>query len=203
VGNRQLILRVDRIEPSKNIIRGFRAFADMLELYPQHRERVTFLAILVPSRLKVPEYRAYLDEVMAVAGRLNAQYGSSEWEPVRLLIGDNYAHAVAAMQRYDVLLVNSIVDGMNLVAIEGPVVNQRQGALILSERTGACQRLGSECITISPCDVLATTHALHQALAMPPEERQRRADRLCRSIEGDDINNWLCRQLESIMELNL
>jgi trehalose 6-phosphate synthase len=201
--DRQLILRVDRIEPSKNIIRGFQAFAEMLELYPEHRERVKFLAILVPSRLAVDEYQNYLDELMAAAGRVNAAYGSSNWEPIRLFVGEDYARAVAALQLYDVLLVNAIDDGMNLVAKEGPIVNQRDGRLILSERTGARQQLASGAIVISPCDIYATAEALHQALTMPNTERSERANRLRWLIEREDINVWLCRQLECIAELDL
>ncbi|GAB4527704.1 MAG: glycosyltransferase family 20 protein [Anaerolineae bacterium] len=203
VGDRQLIVRVDRTEPSKNIVRGFLAFEEMLELYPEHRRRVKFLAILVPSRLSVDEYQDYLDEIMAAAGRVNATYGGSEWEPVRLLVGENYPRAVAALQLYDVLLVNAIADGMNLVAKEGPLVNQRDGVLILSERAGARQQLESGATVISPCDVYATAEALHQALTMPAEERRERANRLNWLIEREDISDWLCRQLETVIDLNL
>ncbi|MGC9334222.1 MAG: alpha,alpha-trehalose-phosphate synthase (UDP-forming) [Anaerolineae bacterium] len=203
VGNRKLILRIDRIEPSKNIVRGFLAFDEMLERYPEHCGKVTFLALLVPSRMDVKEYRNYLDALMATAGRVNARHGSSEWEPVRVLVGDSYPRAVAAMQLYDVLLVNAIVDGMNLVAKEGPIVNSRHGVLILSERAGARQQLEPGALVVSPCDVYATAEALHQALVIPDEERQENATRLRWLIEREDIGDWLCRQLESISELGL
>jgi len=202
-GDRQLILRVDRVEPSKNIVRGFLAFEEMLGLYPEHIGQVKFLALLVPSRMAVDEYREYLDDLMATAGRVNAKYGNSEWEPVRVLVGENYPRAVAALQLYDALLVNAIADGMNLVAKEGPIVNQRHGTLILSERTGACQQLADGALVISPCDVYATAEALHEALTMPPDERQERAERLRRLIEREDIVAWLCHQLETIVELDL
>jgi trehalose 6-phosphate synthase len=203
VGDRQLILRIDRIEPSKNIVRGFQAFEEMLELYPEHHSQAQFLALLVPSRMDVDEYQDYLDELMAAAGRINAGYGTSEWEPVRVLVGDSYPRAVAALQLYDVLLVNSIADGMNLVAKEGPIVNQRDGVLVLSEGAGAHQQLEPGAIIISPCDVYATAEALHQALVMSPEERLERATRLRWLIEREDITAWLCRQLETVAELNL
>lgn len=199
----QLILRVDRMEPSKNIIRGFQAFEEMLTFHPEHRGKVTFLAILVPSRLGVGEYKDYLDEIMAAAGRINADFGGSDWEPVRLLVGENYPRAIAALQLYDVLLVNSIADGMNLVAKEGSIVNQRDGVLILSERAGAHQQLGTSALVISPCDVYATAEALHQALVMSSEERKDRSDQLHWLVERDDITAWLCWQLEAIIDLDL
>jgi trehalose 6-phosphate synthase len=199
----QLIVRVDRSEPSKNIVRGFQAFDTMLEKYPEHRGKVKFLAMLVPSRMAVPEYQDYLDELMAAAGRINAKFGSSEWEPVRVLIGEDYPRAVAALQLYDVLLVNSIADGMNLVAKEGPIVNQCDGVLVLSERTGAAQQLGGGAIVISPCDIYDTSEGLHQALTMSDRERRRRATRLRQDIEREDIQTWLCWQLQEMQKLGL
>lgn len=202
-GSRKMILRIDRIEPSKNIVRGFQAFEEMLEIYPEHREDVVFLALLVPSRLEVEEYRDYLDVLMAAAGKVNAKYGSPDWEPVRIVVGENYPRAVAALKNYDVLLVNAIADGMNLVAKEGPIVNQNQGVLILSERAGARQQLESGAIIISPCDIYATAEAIHQALKMPLEQRRDNSEKLRWLIEREDINDWLCKQLDAVSELNL
>jgi len=199
----QLIVRIDRLEPSKNIVRGFQAFEEMLELYPQYCEKVKFLAILVPSRMEVDEYQDYLEEVMAVVGRITANYGNSEWEPVRLLIGEDYPRAIAALQLYDVLLVNAIADGMNLIAKEGPIVNQRNGSLILSESVGARQQLEPGAIVIPPCDIYSTAESLHQALIMSIEERKERAERLKLLVERDDISTWLCKQLVCINELGL
>jgi trehalose 6-phosphate synthase len=203
IGERQLVVRIDRLEPSKNIVRGFQAFEEMLELYPQHCGKVKFLAILVPSRMEVDEYQDYLDEIMAAVGRIKANYGDSEWEPVRLLIGEDYPRAIAALQLYDVLLVNPIADGMNLVAKEGPIVNQRNGTLILSESTGARQQLEQGAIIIPPCDIYATAEALHQALMMALDERKARAERLKWLVESEDINAWFCQQIECVVELGL
>jgi trehalose 6-phosphate synthase len=164
---------------------------------------VHFLAYLVPSRLGVVEYNEYLDNLNATAGRVNAKYGDSDWEPVRIIIGENYDRALAALQLYDVLLVNAIADGMNLVAKEGPIVNQRDGVLILSERTGANQQLGVGAIVIPPCDVYATAEAMHQALIMPEAEKKGKAHLLKWIIEKEDIVDWLCRQLKTIEELGL
>jgi len=202
-GDQQIILRIDRIEPSKNIVRGFKAFDEMLVLHPEHRGKVKFLAFLVPSRLEVEEYRTYLDELMGIAGQVNAKHGDSEWEPIRILVGENYSRAVAALQLYNVLLVNSIADGMNLVAKEGPIVNHCNGVLVLSERTGAYQQLQSGTLVISPLDVYGTAEALHQALTMPEDERQQRAERLCHLIESEDIVDWLRQQMDMILTLNL
>jgi trehalose 6-phosphate synthase len=151
----------------------------------------------------VGEYQDYLDELMAAAGQVNAKHGDSDWEPIRVLVGDNYPRAVAAMQLYDVLLVNSIADGMNLVAKEGPTVNEHDGVLVLSERIGARQQLEPGAIVISPCDIYATAKALHQALSMEREKRQEWARRLRWLIEREDITAWLCHQLETVEELNL
>ena len=199
----KLIVRIDRIEPSKNIVRGFQAFDEMLELHPEHRDHVRFLALLVPSRMEVEEYKNYLGEIMSAAGKVNAKYGSSDWEPIRILVGEDYHRAVAALQLYDVLLVNSIADGMNLVAKEGPIVNQRNGILILSERTGARQQLETGALVISPLDTYATAEAMNQALTMPLNEREVRARRLRSLIEHEDIVHWLSSQLETVEKLNL
>jgi trehalose 6-phosphate synthase len=197
----KLILRIDRIDPSKNIVRGFKAYEEMLEIHPEHREQVLFLAILVPSRMEVGEYQNYLDELMASAGRVNALYGNSQWEPVRILVGDDYPRAVAAMQLYDVLLVNAIADGMNLVAKEGPLINRKNGVLILSEKTGARQQLETGATVISPCDIYATSEALHQALSMPEQERTERSNRLKWLLEQEDIYSWLDDQIEALAKL--
>lgn len=203
IRDRKLILRIDRIEPSKNIIRGFQAYEEMLEDYPQHHRRVNFLALLVPSRMDVLEYQAYLNELMGVAGRINAQFGDHEWEPVRIIVGENYPRAVAALKMYDVLLVNSIADGMNLVAKEGAAINQKNGALILSERAGARQQLQFGATIISPCDIYSTAEALHHSLEMSESEKEERAQRLRWVVEKEDINAWLCDQLNAVEELGL
>jgi trehalose 6-phosphate synthase len=203
IGEKQLILRVERIEPSKNIIRGFQAFEEMLVTYPEYIEQVIFLAILVPSRLDLGEYRHYLEEVMAAVGHINATYATGAWEPIRLLVGEKYERAVAAMQCYDVLLVNSIADGMNLVAKEGPIVNKRHGQLVLSERTGAREQLESAALVISPCDISATAVAMHKTLTMSKSERRKRSLELRRLIEQEDVYWWLCRQIETAEQLDL
>lgn len=197
----QVIVRVDRTEPSKNIVRGFQAYGDMLAQYPEMRGKVKFLALLVPSRLEVDEYKDYHAEISAAAAWINSTYGTSEWEPVRMIFSENYPRAIAALQLYDVLLVNSIADGMNLVAKEGPLINRRDGVLVLSERTGARQQLEEGALVISPCDVYATSEALYKALTMPAEVRRANAVRLRKVIEENDINAWFASQLDAVVEI--
>ena len=202
IADQKLVLRVDRIDPSKNIIRGFNAFEELLNLHPEYQEKVIFLALLVPSRREVEEYKDYLDKIMAISGQINAEFGTSNWEPVRILVGENYKRAIAALKLYDVLLVNAVADGMNLVAKEGPIVNERNGVLVLSERAGASQQLAPGAIVISPCDIYATAEAIHQGLSMDVEERNTRAHSLHWLIENNDIYCWLKDQLHAIVELD-
>ena len=197
----QTILRVDRAEPSKNVLRGFKAFDLFLDRYPEWLGKVRFLALLVPSRLSVPRYQQYLDDIYAFMGRLNTKHGTETWRPVRLLVGDNYERALAALTLYDALLVNSLADGMNLVAKEGALLNERGGVLILSETAGAHEQLGAHAISIAPCDVASTADALHAALTMPTDERFRRAAALRASVEQADIVRWITDQLDDIAEV--
>lgn len=200
IGDRKLILRVDRIEPSKNILRGLEAYRSLLEMHPEHRGRVHLLALLVPSRMEVFEYQNYLQEIMAQAGMINAEFSDEYWEPVRILVGENYSRALAAMQIYDVLLVNPIADGMNLVAKEGALVNQRDGVILLSEDAGAYYELGEHALTISPFDIYLTAEAMHQGLMMPVEERHARAEALRRQVRGADVRTWFRDQVEDALQ---
>ncbi|MFN8564046.1 MAG: trehalose-6-phosphate synthase [Anaerolineae bacterium] len=201
IGDNRLILRTDRIEPSKNILRGFLAFQELLETHPEHRGKVQMLALLVPSRMEVAEYQTYLQEVMAVAGMINATFSDAYWEPTRIIIGNNYNRAIGAMQLYDVLLVNPIADGMNLVAKEGALVNERGGVLVLSEHAGAFYELGEHALTISPYDVHSTAEALHQALTMPAEERFRRSEALRKQVSSGGVKVWFYNQVQDALKV--
>jgi trehalose 6-phosphate synthase len=191
----QTIVRVDRIEPSKNIFRGFQAFDLLLERHPEYVGKVRFVAFLVPSRLGIEEYQQYLEEIVVLVQRMNLKYGDAEWQPVKVYVGESYPRAVAAMQLYDVLLVNPIVDGMNLVAKEGPVVNERDGVLILSEGAGASEELGEAALIVSPYDLVDMAEAMHQALAMGERERKERATALRARVEERSVTDWLYSQL--------
>ncbi len=199
VDDRKLILRVDRIEPSKNILRGLEAYRTLLETHPEHRGKIQMMALLVPSRTEVREYQDYLRDIMSEAGMINAKYSTSYWEPVRIVVGDNYDRAIAAMQLYDVLLVNPLADGMNLVAKEGALVNQRDGVLVLSEHAGAFYELGGQALTVSPFDIYGTAIALHRALSMPPEEKRQRAEKLRALVKSADIRSWFSDQVNDAM----
>jgi trehalose 6-phosphate synthase len=199
IGDRKLILRVDRIEPSKNILRGLEAYRTLLETHPEHRGKVQMMALLVPSRMEVGEYQDYLRDIMSEAGMINAKYSTSLWEPVRIVVGDNYARAIAAMQLYDVLLVNPLADGMNLVAKEGAVVNRKDGVLVLSEHAGAFYELGEHALTVSPFDIYGTANALHHALDMPQEEKHKRAEALRALVKKANIRNWFNDQVDDAM----
>jgi trehalose 6-phosphate synthase len=200
-GDELTIVRVDRAEPSKNIVRGFKAFELLLAEHPEYRGKIKFLAFLVPSRLAVEQYQTYLDEISGSAMWINAEYGTGDWQPVELFMGENYPRAIAAMELYDVLLVNPIVDGMNLVSKEGPTVNQRNGVLVLSEGAGSYEQLGLHAVTSSPYDIDGTAKALHQALQMERDARKEQAAQLRRTIAECDLPMWLIQQLEDIQAL--
>lgn len=196
IGGRRLILRVDRVEPSKNILRGLEAYRTLLERHPEHRGKVIMMCLLVPSRMEVDQYQNYLREIMAVAGLINAEFADEIWEPVRTIVGGNYHRAIAAMQLYDVLLVNPIADGMNLVAKEGVLVNERDGVLLLSEYAGAYYEMGDDALSITPVDVFGTAEAMHEALTMSGDERKQRSDKLRDLVTSSNVRAWFGNQVD-------
>jgi trehalose 6-phosphate synthase len=197
----KLIVRVDRTDPSKNLIRGFLAFERLLEDHPEHHGRVTFWAYLQPSRQDVGMYRDYLRDARLATERINARFRSGGWEPIRLELGEDMDRALAAYKSYDVLLVNPILDGMNLVAKEGLIVNQRSGVLVLSESAGAHEELGLHVLSINAFDVEMTARALHSALEMSPGERDTRMKATRQIVAANDIARWVRLQLEDIRSL--
>jgi len=197
----KLIVRVDRTDPSKNLVRGFLAFERLLEDHPEHRGRVTFWAYLQPSRQDIAMYQDYLREVKATTHRINTRFRSATWEPTRLELGEDMDRAAAAYRSFDVLLVNPILDGMNLVAKEGLIVNRRFGVLVLSESAGAHEELGMHAISINAFDVEMTARALHAALNMPQAERDVRLRAAKQIVSANDIARWVRLQLEDIRDL--
>jgi trehalose 6-phosphate synthase len=195
------IVRVDRVDPSKNVLGGFQAFDLLLRRHPELRRRVKFLAFLVPSRTGIAEYRRYMERVFRLIDRINARHGDESWLPIEVFYENNFEQALAGMTLYDVLLVNSLADGMNLVAKEGPVVNRRDGVLVLSTQAGAFQELGEGALGVNPQDVDGTAEALWQALEMPPSERRRRASLLRAAITERSLLTWMSGQLEELHEV--
>ncbi len=193
-----LIIRVDRADLSKNVLRGFTAFDTFLQQHPEFRERVTFIAHLQPSRQDVPEYAEYLERIEALVAVVNHRHGTTDWMPIDLRIYENFSEAVARYKHFDLLMVNSIFDGMNLVAKEAPAVNTRDGVVMLSENTGSHEELGDCTLTVNPFDIQEQADTIHRALIMDPEERRLRANRLREIVRERDPGVWISEQLADI-----
>lgn len=193
-----LILRVDRADLSKNVLRGFSAFDLFLDQHPEFSEKVTFIAQLMPSRTDVPEYQEYLERIEALVAVVNHRHGTPDWMPIQLKLRDDLEEAVAAYKNYDVLLVNAMFDGMNLVAKEGPLLNEQAGVSILSENTGAHEELGEFALSVNPFDIQETADAIHSALTMPTWRRQERLDGLKKIVTARDPGDWIDDQLADI-----
>jgi trehalose 6-phosphate synthase len=197
----RMLLRVDRTDPSKNIVRGFRAFEVFLSDHPEWHGRVSMLSLLDPSRQDIPEYTEYVGAIQRAARRVNDRFYATDWQAVDLRMSDNFPQAIAAYKNFDVLLVNAIFDGMNLIAKEAPLVNTRDGALILSENAGAHAELGDWAITVNPFDIQAQADAIHEALTMPADERRRRIEAIRAYVREHDITAWIDAQLRDLAML--
>ncbi|MEU9570188.1 trehalose-6-phosphate synthase [Streptomyces massasporeus] len=195
---RRTIVRVDRTELSKNIVRGLLAYRRLLEAHAEWRERVVHVAFAYPSRQDLAVYRDYTAEVQRLADEINAEYGTPGWTPVLLNLKDDFARSLAAYRLADVALVNPIRDGMNLVAKEVPVVSDGGCALVLSREAGAYEELGEDAITVNPYDVTGTATALHEALTMGPEERGERSKRLAAAATALPPAQWFVDQLDAL-----
>ena len=197
-GGRKLIVRVDRTELSKNIVRGLRAYRQLLTAYPQWRGKVVHVALAYPSRHDLPEYREYTASVQRQARQIVDDFGTPEWDPLILAVNDDYPRSLAAYRLADVLLVNPIRDGMNLVAKEGPILSDRGCALVLSREAGAAAELGDDALLVNPYDVTGTADALHQALTMPAAERARRSRALAKAAAANPPARWFAEQLAAL-----
>jgi trehalose 6-phosphate synthase len=198
---KRLIVRIDRTDPSKNIVRGFLAYEKLLIQRPELRGQVQFWAFLQPSRQDVAAYRTYLRRVRQVCARINGQYGGGGWMPIRLEFGENIRKAMAALRNFDVLLVNPVYDGLNLVVKEGAVVNSTDGMIVLSENAGAHEELQPNILSINPFDIEATADAIYQGLTMSAEERKKRNEAARDVVRANDISRWLTRQVQDIRDL--
>jgi trehalose 6-phosphate synthase len=197
-GGRKLIVRVDRTELSKNIVRGLTAYRELLATRPEWHGRVVHLALAYPSRSAVPEYRAYTEQVRQIAAEITAEFRTPDWNPLILEVRDDYPRSLAACAVADVLLVNPVRDGMNLVAQEGPVLSERGCALVLSREAGAAATLDGAALLVNPYDVSETAAALHRALAMPEAERRRRTEALAATAAASPPARWFGDQLASL-----
>jgi trehalose 6-phosphate synthase len=193
-----LIVRVDRTDPSKNVVRGFRAFEFYLDAHPEMHGRVGMLALLDPSRQDIPEYAEYLGAIQRAARGVNDRFQRDRWTPVDLRIEDNFPLTVAAYKQYDVLLVNAIYDGLNLVAKEGPLVNQQDGVLILSENAGSHEELGPWALSVNPFDIEEQARAIDAAIGMGRDERRARLEAIREHVQTHDVGAWLATQLEDL-----
>jgi trehalose 6-phosphate synthase len=193
-----LVLRVDRTDPSKNVVRGFRAFGVFLDMHPELHGLVTLLALLDPSRQDIPEYSEYLAAIQREARTVNDRYQRDGWQPIELEIADNFPQAVAAYKQFDVLLVNAVFDGLNLVSKEAPLVNTRDGVLVLSENAGAHEEIGEWAITVNPFDIHGQAEAIYAAIQMPHEERRRRVEAIRDHVRAHDVEAWIDAQLADL-----
>jgi trehalose 6-phosphate synthase len=194
----KLVVRVDRTDPSKNIVRGFRAFELYLDAHHEMHRRVRMLALLDPSRQDIPEYAEYLGAIEREARRVNDRFQQNGWAPIELRIEDDFPRSIAAYKQFDVLLVNAIFDGMNLVAKEAPLVNTRDGLVVLSENAGAHAELGEWALTVNPFDVEGQAEAIHRALTLDQDDRQRRLEAIRAHVRAHDVNEWLDLQLAAL-----
>ena len=194
----KLIVRVDRTELSKNIVRGLEAYRDLLRAHPEWHGKVVHLAFAYPSRGDLPEYRDYTASVQRLAAEIAAEFATPGWDPVVLEVNDDYPRSLAACRLADVLLVNPIRDGMNLVAKEGPILSDRGCALVLSTEAGAAAELGRHALLVNPFDVTQTMQALHDALTMTGEERASRCSALAAAASATPPARWLADQLDAL-----
>ena len=200
-GDRRTVVRVDRTELSKNIVRGLHAFRRLLTAHPEWQGRVVHLAFAYPSRQDLAVYQDYTAEVAEVAEAINTDFGTPAWTPVVLHVEDDFARSLAAYRMADVALVNPIRDGMNLVAKEIPVVSDEGCALVLSREAGACAELAEDALTVNPYDVRETARALHEALSMPGDERAARCRRLAEAATALPPADWFLAQLDALRTL--
>lgn len=200
VGDRRLVVRVDRTELSKNIVRGLAAYQEMLRTRPEWHGRVVHLAFAYPSRHDLPEYREYTAAVQRVAKEIEDEFGTEDWDPLVLQVNDDYPRSLAAYRLADVLVVNPIRDGMNLVAKEGPVLSESGCALVLSREAGAAAELGDDAILVNPYDVTGTAEAMHRGLQMPADERAASCRRLAGAATALPPGRWFADQLAALDE---
>lgn len=197
-GGRKLLVRVDRLEPSKNILRGLSAYELFLRTHPEWHDRVVFANFLYPSRMDLKVYRDLRREIEEMAGFINRDFGTPDWDPVHLDLEDSYPRSVAGLMEFDALLVNPVMDGMNLVAKEGAVLNARDGVIILSVTAGAYQEMRGTVLPVNPLDTAETAAAIHEALMMK-ERKRRNMSRSAREVtQANTSFKWFLKQMRAL-----
>lgn len=194
------IVQVARTDPSKNVLRAFKAIDELLQTHPDFIGRLTYWGLLPTSRQTSEKYQDYLSRLRRLAADINRRHRHGTWKPIRLYLDNDYARGIAAMKRYDVLLVNSLADGMNLVAKEGPVVNERHGVLVLSETAGVADELAPWSLMVNPYDVHATAQAIWRALTLPAVKRQALHDSQRAFLAAHDVFRWAYDQLVDLLD---
>ncbi len=197
-GGRKLLVRVDRVEPSKNILRGLHAYEHFLRRFPQWRDRVVFVNFLYPSRSDLKEYRYLQRDIEDAAAAINGELGTDAWEPVHLEIADDYPRSVAALTEFDALLVNPVADGMNLVCKEGAVLNRRDGIIILSVNAGAYQEMRGAVIPVNPLDIAETADAIRGALEISERRRRVMARSAREVVQANTSFKWFLQQMRAL-----
>ena len=196
--HRKAIVRVDRTELSKNIGRGLLAYRELLRRYPQWRGKVTHFASAYPSRHDLPEYREYTATVQRLAGEIEDEFGTEDWRPIVLDVTDDYARSLALYRVGDVLLVNPVRDGMNLVAKEVPLLSDDGCVIVLSAEAGVADEFAEDALLVNPFDISGTADALHEALRMSDDERRGRTARLAERASALPPAKWLAEQVDAI-----
>jgi trehalose 6-phosphate synthase len=196
---RQTVIRVDRLDPSKNQIIGFEAFGRLLEIRPDLRPTLRFLAFLIPSRTDLSVYRAYRDAVYAAIEVVNLRFAQDcGEEPIQVFYTNNRDQAFAAMEQCDVLLVNSREDGMNLVVKEWCIISQRPGVAVISETAGVAALTADDTLLVCPLDIEGTARAIETAIEMPLAQRRERLTRLREGVYKWSAAHWLAAQLAEL-----
>jgi len=202
VGDRRVIARVDRTELSKNIARGLLAYRELLRTHPEWLGKVCHVAYAYPSRHDLPEYREYTAAVQRLGREIDDEFSTDDWTSLLLGVTDDYPGSLAAYRMCEVLLVNPIRDGMNLVAKEGPLLAEAGCALVLSREAGAADEMSDDALMVNPYDVQQTAEALHEALLMDDHERQRRCAALAVAATALPPKQWFADQVAALAALS-
>ena len=187
---------VERWDFTKGIVERFLAVEQLLEQDPSWRGRVTLLQVAAPTRSKLPAYRQLRQETEETAARINAAYGTDRWKPIVLIAEHQEPTQVFELYRAaDFCLVNSLHDGMNLVAKEFVAArDDHDGVLILSTFAGASREL-IEALLVNPYDISETAAAIRQALRMDRDERRERMRLMRRTVKENNVYRWAGRML--------